>query len=129
MSGVSTRNAFPTLAEDEDAEEIATTTRRFNWLDITSGLPDDSRESDEKVADGQVRVLCARVKHARAIVTTTPGLSEILQSDWRRAARFFARIGVTEAMFRTGVTSIPEQNSEIRLPSMVDRVASAETER
>jgi hypothetical protein len=33
---------------DEDAEEIATPTRRSSLLEITSGLPDDSSEEDER---------------------------------------------------------------------------------
>jgi hypothetical protein len=36
------------------------------------------------------------VKTARVIVATTPGLAETLQRDWQKAARFYARIGVTE---------------------------------
>jgi hypothetical protein len=43
------------------------------------------------------------VKAARAIVSTTPGLEEIAQSDWKRAALFCARFGVTESQFRHGI--------------------------
>ena len=31
------------------------------------------------------------------------GLAESLASDWRKAARLYARFGITEAMFRFGV--------------------------
>ena len=45
----------------------------------------------------------ARVKAARAVVATTPGLAEILRSDGKRAAKFSARYGIPEGMFRYGV--------------------------
>ena len=39
----------PDEGEGEDAEEnIATPTRQFSLLEITSGLPDDTREADER---------------------------------------------------------------------------------
>jgi hypothetical protein len=88
---------------DDDVEEIATPTRRFNIYEITSGLPDDSREADERAAARALRELRVRVKRARAVVATTPGLTEILQRDWRKAARFYASFGITEAMFQGGV--------------------------
>jgi len=34
-----------------------------------------------------------------------PGLAETLAIDWQKAARFYARFGITEAMFRNGVPS------------------------
>jgi hypothetical protein len=79
---------------DEDAEEIATPTRRFSLLEITSGLPDDSREADERFAERDLRELRARVETARAVVEPPPGLAKMLQSDWRKTARFYARSGV-----------------------------------
>jgi hypothetical protein len=87
---------------------------RFSEWDITSGLPDDSREEDERREARHLRDLRARVKTARAIVSTTPGLAETLQNDWQRAARFFARFGIAEAMFRHGVPTneIPESEHE-----------------
>ena len=45
----------------------------------------------------------ARVKAARAVVATTPGLAEILRGDGKRAAKFSARYGIPEGMFRYGV--------------------------
>jgi hypothetical protein len=77
---------------------------RFSERDITSGLPDDSKEEDEKQEERRLRDLRARVKRARALVATTPGLAETLQRDWRKAARFYARFGTTETMFHCGVS-------------------------
>jgi hypothetical protein len=36
-------------------------------------------------------------------VATTPGLAETLARDGRKAARFYARFGITEGQFREGV--------------------------
>jgi hypothetical protein len=99
----SLRSRVVIAASDEDAEEIATPTRRFGLLEITSGLPDDSREADEKQMERRLRDLRARVKFARAVVSRTPGLREILATDWKKAARFYARFGLAEAQFRRGV--------------------------
>ena len=94
------RIALPSL---EEPEEIPTVGRCFTTLEITSGLPDDCREEDERAKERRLRELRGRVKAARAAVAKTPGLAETLASDWRRAARFYARFGVTEGMFRLGV--------------------------
>jgi len=99
------RIAFP--GSDEEADEVATPTRRFSPLEITSGLPDDSREADERASARGLRELRARVKATRAVVATTPGLAETLQRDWRRAARFYARFEINERAFRLGV---PEEH-------------------
>ena len=53
------------VGPDEDAEETATPTRQFSLLEITSGLPDDSREADERAAEPRLRDLRGRVKAAR----------------------------------------------------------------
>jgi hypothetical protein len=66
-------------------------------------LFNDSRKADEKQVERRLRDLRGRVKLARATVSRTPGLAEILAIDWERAARFYARFGITEAMFRSGV--------------------------
>jgi len=89
---------------DEDAEEIATPIRQFSLLEITSGLPDDSKEADERAVEQRLRDLRGRVKAARAVVSTTPRLAETLAADWQKATRFYARFGITEAMFRHGVS-------------------------
>ena len=52
---------------------VATPTRQFSLLEITSGLPDDSREADERAAERTLRDLRGRVKAARAVIATTPG--------------------------------------------------------
>ena len=40
---------------------------------------------------------------ATAVVPGTPGLAEALTGDWRRAALFTARYGVSETLSQTGV--------------------------
>jgi hypothetical protein len=97
------RVAFGGPGESEDAEEVVTSTRQFSLLEITSGLPDDSRDEDERQEKRRIRDMRGRVKRARAVVTSTRGLAETLHSDWRKAARFYARFGITEGMFRRGV--------------------------
>jgi hypothetical protein len=76
---------------------------RFSLWEITSGLPDDSREADDRAAERALRDLRGRVKAARAMVAKTPRLAETLHLDGERAARFYARFGISEAMFRGGV--------------------------
>jgi hypothetical protein len=93
------RIAFP----DATADEAETESRRFSPWETPSGLPDDSREADKGIAERRLRDLRGRVKAARALVAATPGLADVLQRDWRRASRFYARFGITEAMFRHGV--------------------------
>ena len=100
------RIAFP--GSDEEADEIATPTRRFLLSEITSDLPDDSREADERAAERRLRELRARVKAARAVVAKTPGLAETLARDWRKAARFCAQFGFSESTFRKGVPQCPD---------------------
>jgi hypothetical protein len=46
------------------------------------------------MAERRLYEMRARVKAARALVAKTPGLTEVLQADWRKAARFYARFGV-----------------------------------
>ncbi len=61
---------------------------------------------------GQLRDLRARVKPARAVVATHPGMAEVLARDWRKAAWFDARFGITEGQFRFGVRlSFTEEES------------------
>jgi hypothetical protein len=73
---------------------------RFSDSDITSGLPDDSREGDERADAHPLHDRRARVKAARAVVSTTPGLADTLRGDWQKSAGLFARFGITEATFR-----------------------------
>ncbi len=88
---------------DEDAEELATSTRQFNVLEITSGLPDDSREADERAAERRVRELRGRVKAARAAISATPVAEKVLRRDWVKAARFYAHFAIPETLFWHGV--------------------------
>jgi hypothetical protein len=90
---------------DEDAEEIATPTRRFSVFEVTSGLPDDSREADERAAARQIREIRARVKAARAAISAAPGADKVIRQDWTKAACFYAKFGITEERFRHGVRS------------------------
>jgi len=91
---------------EEDAEELINApTRQFSLLEITSGLPDDSREADERAAERKLREQRGRVKAARAVVSTTPGLADTLARDWQKAARFYEQFGITEKQFRHGVSS------------------------
>jgi len=39
------------------------------------------------------------------VVATTPGLAEALAGDWRKAARFYARLGINEELMLRGVTA------------------------
>ncbi len=87
------RVAFPHSHQDE---EDGVDSRRFSLREITSGLPDDSREADERAAARQLRDVGARVNAARAMVATTPSMAETLARDWRKAAWFYARFGITE---------------------------------
>lgn len=59
----------------------------------------------------KLRDLRGRAKVARAVIARTPALPETLARDWRRAARFYARYGVTEGLVRHGV---PAGDSECR---------------
>jgi hypothetical protein len=88
---------------NEDAEEIATPTRRFSLLEITSGLPDDSREADERASARRLADLRSRVKAARATISGTPCAEVTLRQDWVKAASFYARFEITEMQFRQGV--------------------------
>jgi hypothetical protein len=111
------RVALPDAGQEDDAVHP----RRFSSLEITSGMPDDSREADERAAEGRLRELRAQVKAARAVVATTPGLAERLACDRRKAARFYVRFGITEEAFRHGVpgtslTGADDLVERLRLP-------------
>lgn len=90
-------------APEELAEPWEALYGRFSRLDVTSGLPDDSRDADERAAARQLRDLRGRVKAARAVIVATSGLAETLASDSRKAELFEARYGVTRVQLRGGV--------------------------
>jgi hypothetical protein len=102
------RVAFPEAEQDD----LTVVHGRFSLLEITSGLPDDSREADERFAERRLRELRARVKTARAVVALTPGLAETLQLDWERAARFYARHDVSKTQFNHGVPPATDADDE-----------------
>jgi hypothetical protein len=79
-----------------------TITRVFGRASPTSGLPDDSREEDERAEERRLHALRERVERARAAVSMTPGLAETLVTDWRKAAHFYTKHGITESLFRQG---------------------------
>jgi hypothetical protein len=101
--GSRTRAEARVAFRDADLDDDGVDSRRFSLVEITSGLPDDSREADERAAARQLRDVRARVKAARAVVGGTPGLSETLQADWKKAAAFYGRFGITDGQFRRGV--------------------------
>jgi len=105
------RVAFGGPDEGEDAEEVASPTRRFSLRDITSGLPDDSREADERAAERRLRDRRGRVKAARAAISATMGAEEVLRQDWVKAACFYARFGISESAFRQGVPATSSKSS------------------
>lgn len=49
---------------------------------------------------------------ARATVSIIPGLAKVLATDWKRAARFYARDRITEKAFRQGVPVSQPRNGE-----------------
>jgi hypothetical protein len=106
---IEARIAFPSVEEED---ELPTPTRRFTVMEVTSGLPDDSREEDEQRGERQLRDLRGRVKAARAVVSNTPGLAEMLAHDWRKSARFYARCGISEVSFRYGARSTLPRSPE-----------------
>ena len=110
---------------DDDAEEIATPTQRFSLLEITSGLPADSREAEEREAERRLHELRGRVKKARTVIASTPGLVELLANSWQNAARFYARYGVTEELVRHGVPAVSAEGEDLaeRVGSPVDWMA------
>jgi hypothetical protein len=46
---------------------------------------------------------------------TTPGTAETLARDWRKAAWFYARFGITEGQFRKGVPLEDVDSNELPL--------------
>jgi hypothetical protein len=73
---------------------------------------DDSREADERAVERRLRELRARVKAARAALSGTPDAEELLLKDWMKGAHFYARFGITEGMFRNGVSGTEMLNDD-----------------
>ncbi|MGI0054587.1 MAG: hypothetical protein ACREBZ_02555 [Thermoplasmata archaeon] len=95
--------------------------REFSLLEVTSGLPDDSREADERRADAHLRDLRGRVKAARAALATVPGAVEVLAHDWVKEAQFYARFGVTQEQFRYGIPAAGVAMGEDRVGALASR--------
>ena len=53
------------------------------------------------------------------VVASTPGLSETLAGDRRKAARFYARFGVTEAQFRHGELAADDAGATQELTNLL----------
>jgi len=102
---------------DEEPDDIAVQGCRFSLYEITSGLPDDSRDADDRAEGRRLRDLRGRVKAARGLVSITPGLVETLRGDWQKAARFYAKSGVTEAQFHYGIPTYDETENPVIQPS------------
>jgi hypothetical protein len=122
------RVAFGGPDEDEDAEEVATPARQFSLLEITSGLPDDSRAADEHAETRRLRDLRGRVKAARAAISGTPGVEEVLRWDWVKAAHFYAARGITEERFRRGVPRLEDFSEVDLLRDLAEAPIDARTE-
>ena len=63
----------------------------------------DNSLSHERREEHYLRDVRARVKLARAVASKMPGLAAILRERPDRAARFYARFGITEEQFSQGV--------------------------
>ncbi|HEV8049892.1 MAG TPA: hypothetical protein VGP88_04800 [Thermoplasmata archaeon] len=109
------RRAYREGAEDEGEE--APIPSRFTIWATMSGLPDDSREADERAAERRLRHLRGRVKAARAALSAVPGAAGAVRVDRRREAGFLARFGITQSQLRYGV------------PMALDFTAEAPTDR
>ncbi len=97
---------------DEDAEEIATPTRQFSLLEITSGMPDDSRGEDDRLAKRKLRELRSRVKAARTAISATSGANDLLQQDRIKAGCFYARFGITQQWFRCELPDMKSRSED-----------------
>jgi hypothetical protein len=73
---------------------------------VTSGLPDDSREADERATERRLRDLRGSVKAARAALSANPRAMETLRADCRREAAFYARFGISSDQFQDGVSAL-----------------------
>lgn len=89
--------------DDQESGFAGDDGRVYSWWDVTSGLPDDSREEDERRAERRLRDLRGRVKAARALVSATQDLASTLANNPWNAAAFYARFGVTAGQLRDGI--------------------------
>jgi hypothetical protein len=54
------------LGSEDDEDEPEVSSRQYSWFETTSGLPDDSRESDERAGYRHLVDLRSRIKIAKA---------------------------------------------------------------
>jgi hypothetical protein len=92
--------------EDEEEGEDVPIHSRFTVWDTTSGLPDDSREADERVAARRLFDLRGRIKAARAALSAVPSAAESMRVDWTRESAFYARFGISQYHLRNGAPSV-----------------------
>jgi hypothetical protein len=80
-------------------------------------LPVDHRERvGRRAGRSPSRSACHRESRP-AQVATTPGMAETLSRDWRKAAWFYARYGVTEGQFCRGIpVGTVEASNELAEP-------------
>ena len=69
--------------------------QHFSLLDVTAGLPDDSREDDQRVRAQVERERQGRVRAARAVIQAHPGLETVLARDQTKLTLFCAVHHVT----------------------------------
>ncbi len=97
-SRLESRVAIP--REEEAPEPLL---GHFSLADVTSGLPDDSREADEQAAARHLADLRGRVKAARAAIARAPGGAQMLLGNPTRGAWLCARFGITPEQLCHGV--------------------------
>jgi|GEM_PF-489424 len=98
---------------DPEASIPSAAGRAFSWWDVTSGLPDDSREADERLAERRLRELRGRVKAARAEVGSPAVAIRFMGAHASALAEFCARWGITPEQFVKGVTE-SQLTTEVR---------------
>ena len=76
-------------------EEDGVDGRRFSILEVTSGLPDDSRDSDEHFRALIQRQRRGRVAAAQAALEAHPEARELVMRDQTKQRLFCARFGIT----------------------------------
>lgn len=69
--------------------------RRFSVLDVTSGLPDDSRDEDQHARAIVERQRQGRVRAAQEVLKANPAARELVMRDQTKQRLFCARFGIT----------------------------------
>jgi hypothetical protein len=95
-----------TAMSAQSASATAAETTRPTVSHVADPVPvrlPGSQRTYELREEHYLRDVRARVKHARAVASKMPGLAAILRERPERAARFYARFGIKEEQFRSGV--------------------------